>query len=74
MERLAEKAESFISLNVMAGGAYMAVCMRRQMEYQDYRLAEGEILSSPDIRIVGLVSQDFMHAIKLTKQNPVMRL
>lgn len=44
------------------------------MESQDYRLVEEEILSSPDIRIVGSVRVGFMHAIKHMRRNLVMLL
>ena len=44
------------------------------MEPQDYRLVEEEILSSPDIRIVGSVRVGFMHAIKHMRRNLVMLL
>lgn len=74
MLRRVETVELFISLNVMLVVEYMEVFMRRQMESPDFRLADAEIQNLPDIQMVGLVSQDFMPAIKLTKQNRAMRL
>lgn len=64
----------FISLNVMPVAVYTAVYMKRQMEYPDFRLVVGEIQNLRVIRIVCLVSPDFMHVIKPMRRNLVMPL